>query len=48
MESLYAAFDTNDQSDFAWGVPVIGVEGMLTCERLRYTREYMAPGIGCL
>ena len=27
-------------------VPVIGIDGKMTCARLHYTQDYFTPGIG--
>ena len=43
--SCDVAFDSNNWWNLPWTVPVIGVESMVTRAGLRYTRDYLTPGI---
>ena len=45
IEGCDAIFDISDCWNFPWTVPVIGTENMVTRARLRYTRDYLTPGI---
>ena len=44
-ESCDVAFDSNTWRNLPLSVPVIGVESMVTRTGLRYTRDYLTPGI---
>ena len=44
-ESCDVAFQSNDWWNLPWNVPVIGVETMVPRAGLRYTRDYLTPGI---
>ena len=39
------SFHTNDCWNFLWMVPVIGMESMVKCARLRYTGGNLTPDI---
>ena len=48
IDSYNVVFDTNDKFILAETVPLIDMEGTVTCVHLRHTHDYVMPGIGRL